>query len=59
MIKIISVKERNKGLYIEVKINKAKVYPFLKSLYNAKKGSKKLVERFIIEAILNYNKENK
>ena len=59
MIKIIKVKERNKGLDITVDIDKEKLYPFLKSVYNVQRCSKKLVERFIIEAILNYVKENK
>lgn len=57
MIKIIEVKERSNGLDVIVDINKQKLYPFLKSIYNIKRGSKKLVERFLKEAILNYNKE--
>lgn len=57
MIKIIEVKERSNGLDVIVDINKQKLYPFLKSIYNIKRGSKKLVKRFLKEAILNYNKE--
>lgn len=59
MIKIIKVKEKNGGLDITVDIDKEKLYPFLKEVYNKKRAGKKLVERFIIEAILNYTKENK
>ena len=59
MIKVIKVKERDNGLDVIVELNKEKVYPFLKSLYNVQRGSKKLVSRFIKEAILYYVKENK
>lgn len=59
MLKILKVKELEKGFKLVVDINKNKLYPFLKALYNEPRGSKKLVERFIEDALKNYVKERK
>lgn len=59
MIKVLKVKERNNGLDIVIDIDKEKLYPLLKALYNVQRASKKLVEKFVKEAIVNYAKENK
>lgn len=60
MIKVIKVIDNPDGsANIVVEFNKEKLYPFLKEIYNVKRGSKKLVSKFICEAVVNYAKENK
>ena len=55
MIKIIKVIDNPDGsANIEFEIDTKTLYPFLKRVYNVKRGSKKLVRKFILEAITSY-----